>query len=102
LSLSELKAELEVARAQDVLAALETLEHTSPEPVSKAECQQLTRREIEVLHLVAEGLNNQAIAKQLFVSEHTVHRHLANILNKLNVSTRAAAVAQGTRRGLFA
>ena len=55
-----------------------------------------------MLHLVAEGLNNQAIAKQLFVSEHTVHRHLANILNKLNVSTRAAAVAQGTRRGLFA
>jgi LuxR family maltose regulon positive regulatory protein len=63
---------------------------------------QLTRREIEVLHLVAEGLNNQAIAEQLFLSEHTVHRHLSNILNKLNVSTRAAAVAQGARRGLLA
>ena len=61
----------------------------------------LSRRETEVLRLVAEGLNNQSIAQRLFVSDHTVHRHLANILNKLDVSTRAAAVAQATRRGLL-
>jgi DNA-binding NarL/FixJ family response regulator len=61
----------------------------------------LTKREIEVLRLVAEGLNNQTIAERLFVSDHTVHRHLANILNKLDVSTRAAAVAQAARRGLL-
>jgi DNA-binding NarL/FixJ family response regulator len=61
----------------------------------------LTKREIEVLRLVAEGLNNQAIAERLFVSDHTVHRHLANILNKLDASTRAAAVAQAARRGLL-
>ena len=54
-----------------------------------------------MLRLVAEGLNNQAIAERLFVSDHTVHRHLANILNKLSVSTRAAAVAQAARRGLL-
>jgi DNA-binding NarL/FixJ family response regulator len=100
--LSELKAELESARAQDVLLALETPENVGPEPGSKAGYEQLTRREIEVLHLVADGLNNQTIAEQLFLSEHTVHRHVANILNKLNVSTRAAAVAQGARRGLLA
>ena len=102
LALSELQAELEAARAQDVLVALETSAHIGPKPSSEAKYAQLTRREIEVLHLVAEGLNNQTIAKQLFLSEHTVHRHLSNILNKLNVSTRAAAVAQGARRGLLA
>ena len=53
-----------------------------------------------MLRLVAEGLNNQTIGERLFVSEHTVHRHIANILNKLSVSSRAAAVAQAARRGL--
>jgi DNA-binding NarL/FixJ family response regulator len=61
----------------------------------------LTARELEVLRLVAKGLTNQAIADALFVSDHTVHRHLANILRKLSVSTRAAAVAQAARRGLL-
>jgi DNA-binding NarL/FixJ family response regulator len=61
----------------------------------------LTKREVEVLRLVAEGLNNQSIAERLFVSDHTIHRHLANILGKLNVSTRAAAVAQAARRGIL-
>jgi len=50
---------------------------------------------------VAAGLSNQTIAEQLFLSDHTVHRHLANILSKLSVSTRAAAVAQAARRGLI-
>jgi DNA-binding NarL/FixJ family response regulator len=61
----------------------------------------LSTRETEVLKLVAAGLNNQAIAEQLFLSEHTIHRHVANILNKLSVSSRAAAVAQAARRGLL-
>jgi acetaldehyde dehydrogenase (acetylating) len=42
------------------------------------------------------------IAERLFLSEHTVHRHVANIFNKLSVSSRAAAVAQAARRGLLA
>jgi LuxR family maltose regulon positive regulatory protein len=62
----------------------------------------LTRRELEVLRLVADGLNNQDIAARLFVSDHTIHRHVANIFNKLSVSSRAAAVAQAARRGLLA
>jgi len=100
--LSELTAELETARAQRVLDALTGLQLTDAEPVAPAvRSGGLTRREIEVLLLVAEGLNNQMIAERLFVSEHTVHRHLANILNKLDVSTRAAAVAQAVRRGLL-
>jgi DNA-binding CsgD family transcriptional regulator len=53
----------------------------------------LTARELEVLRLVAQGLTNKAIAKQLFLSEKTVDRHVSNIFTKVNVSTRAAATA---------
>jgi LuxR family transcriptional regulator, maltose regulon positive regulatory protein len=101
--LAELKAELEMARAHSVLDSIAALQKAGREPaVGRAGSNELTRREIEVLRLVAEGLNNQNIAGRLFVSEHTVHRHLANILNKLSVSTRAAAVAQAARRGFLA
>lgn len=100
--LSELKAELESARAQSVLEELAPLLQSNQAAVSlNTRSGELTRREIEVLRLVAEGLNNQMIAERLFVSEHTVHRHLSNILNKLDVSTRSAAVAQALRRGLL-
>jgi LuxR family transcriptional regulator, maltose regulon positive regulatory protein len=100
--LSELKAELAAARAQSVLDALACLEPIDAvAATSKLKSGKLTKREIEVLRLVAEGLNNQTIAERLFVSDHTVHRHLANILNKLNASTRAAAVALAARRGLI-
>jgi len=61
----------------------------------------LTPREIDVLKLVAQGLSNTDIARRLFLSEHTVHRHLANILRKLGLSSRAAAAAWGTRAGLI-
>jgi DNA-binding CsgD family transcriptional regulator len=60
----------------------------------------LTPRELEVLKLVAQGLSNADIAQGLVLSEHTVHRHLANILGKLNLSSRAAAAAWGVRAGL--
>jgi LuxR family transcriptional regulator, maltose regulon positive regulatory protein len=100
--LSELKADLESARAHRVLEELAILQQSDQTAVlSKVRVGELTRREIEVLRLVAEGLNNQTIAERLFVSDHTVHRHLANILNKLDVSTRAAAVAQAARRGFL-
>ena len=60
----------------------------------------LTPRELDVLKLVAQGLTNPGIAQQLVLSEHTVHRHLANILRKLGLSSRAAAAAWGVRTGL--
>jgi DNA-binding CsgD family transcriptional regulator len=53
----------------------------------------LTPREPGLLKLVARGLTNPDIAQQLVLSEHTVHRHLANILRKLSVSSRVAAAA---------
>src|SRR6185436_12537497 len=61
----------------------------------------MTRREVEVLTLVAQGLSNRAIAERLVVSEHTVHRHLANLYARLGVSSRAAAVAVASERGLL-
>ena len=60
----------------------------------------LTPRELDVLKLVAQGLSNPDIARRLVLSEHTVHRHLANILRKLGLSSRAAAAAWGVRTGL--
>jgi predicted ATPase/DNA-binding CsgD family transcriptional regulator len=60
----------------------------------------LTPRERDVLRLVAQGLSNSDIARQLVLSEHTVHHHLASILRKLGVSSRAAATAWAVRAGL--
>jgi DNA-binding NarL/FixJ family response regulator len=60
----------------------------------------LTPRELDVLKLVAQGLTNSGIARLLVLSEHTVHRHLANILRKLKLSSRAAAAAWGVRTGV--
>jgi pimeloyl-ACP methyl ester carboxylesterase/DNA-binding CsgD family transcriptional regulator len=61
----------------------------------------LTPRETEVLRLVAAGLSNREIASSLVLSEHTVHRHVANILRKLTQSTRAGAAAHATRAGII-
>ncbi len=97
--LAELRAELELARARTVLASLDAKSDSSPKARDRS--AGLTAREIEVLKLVADGLNNQDIADKLFVSEHTIHRHVANIFSKLSVSSRAAAVAQAARRGLL-
>jgi len=52
----------------------------------------LTRRELEVLDLVAEGLMNKEVAAQLVVSPATVRKHLENVYAKLGVHTRTAAV----------
>ena len=60
----------------------------------------LTPRELDVLKLVAQGLSNANIARRLVLSQHTVHRHLANILHKLGLSSRAAAAAWAVRAGL--
>jgi len=51
----------------------------------------LTKRELEVLQLVAQGENNKSIAEKLFISEKTVKNHLTNIFQKLNVSDRTQA-----------
>jgi DNA-binding CsgD family transcriptional regulator/pimeloyl-ACP methyl ester carboxylesterase len=68
--------------------------HRNPAPT-------LTAREREVLRLVAQGLNDAGIAERLVVSAHTVHRHVANIRNRLGQPSRAAAAAHAARHGLI-
>ena len=61
----------------------------------------LSAREVEVLSLVAKGLSNRAIAKQLVVSEATVKSHLVHAFTKLDVDNRTAAVVAARERGLI-
>jgi pimeloyl-ACP methyl ester carboxylesterase/DNA-binding CsgD family transcriptional regulator len=61
----------------------------------------LTSREIEILRFVATGMSNREIASTLILSEHTIHRHVANILRKLMQSTRTAAAAHAARQGFI-
>ena len=97
--LTPLGARLELARAGAVLDAL-TTSPVAPAPGAE-DGTGLTPRQVEILRLIAAGLNNQAIAERLFISEHTVHRHVANILSNLDVSSRPAAVAKAGRLGLL-
>jgi len=60
----------------------------------------LTRRESEVLQMLAAGLGNKEIAVRLAISGHTVKFHVASILGKLGAETRTEAVSLGIRRGL--
>ncbi len=100
------EAEYAAGRALDLAQVLAALERTDAAAgqASAAESGEavsvLTPRELDVLKLVAQGLSNPDIARRLFLSEHTVHRHLANILRKLGLSSRAAAAAWGVRTGL--
>jgi DNA-binding CsgD family transcriptional regulator len=66
-----------------------------------AKLGRLTARELEVLRLVAQGLSDREAAARLSLSEHTIHRHVGNILTKTGLPSRAAAVAQAARSGLL-
>ncbi len=61
----------------------------------------LTERELEVLRLVAQGLANRDIAKQLFISENTVKNHIRNILEKLHLHSRMEAVVYAVREKMI-
>jgi LuxR family transcriptional regulator, maltose regulon positive regulatory protein len=61
----------------------------------------LTERELEVLHLMADGLKNQEIADRLVISLNTIRYHLKNVFGKLGVSTRTAAIARSHQLGIL-
>ena len=69
--------------------------------VTDARIDLLSERERQVLALVARGLTDQEIAEQLVLSRHTVHRHVANVRQKLGSTSRSAAVAEVARLGLL-
>jgi DNA-binding CsgD family transcriptional regulator len=91
-------AALETLRAVAAELAAVTRQHGS----AGAESSPLTPREREVLALVARGQSNQQIADALFVSRGTARTHVANILAKLEVHSRADAVAAAERLGITA
>jgi DNA-binding NarL/FixJ family response regulator len=75
---------------------------TPPAPlVARGGPGRLTRRELEVLHLVARGETDQRIADRLYLSRRTINCHVANILAKLDVPSRTAAVMTAARIGLL-
>jgi DNA-binding NarL/FixJ family response regulator len=91
----ELGAGAELARAEAMLPTPRRATTLVDTPLAA-----LSERELEVLRLVAEGLTNHEIAQRLVLSEHTVNRHVANILRKLGLPTRAAAAALAGRHGV--
>lgn len=88
------------AMAAKLLIRFRTLAHpgpAAPAPVGPP----LSTRELEVLALVARGLPNREIAKDLFVSENTVKTHVANVLAKLHLRSRTEAALYATRSKLI-
>jgi len=63
--------------------------------------EQLTPRELDVLHLLSKGLTNKGIASNLYISERTVKFHLSSVFNKLDVESRTEAVTTAVRKGLI-
>jgi DNA-binding NarL/FixJ family response regulator len=92
-SLQRIGAAREAERAKALVAGLEG----GPSRVDSP----MTNREREVLRLIADGKTNREIAERLVLSEHTVNRHVTNILAKLGSSSRSAAVADALRRELI-
>jgi len=68
---------------------------------SRIPAPRLTDREMEVLRLVAKGMNNRDIAKELYISENTVKNHIRNILEKLHLHSRMEAVVYAVREKLL-
>ena len=97
--LIRLDATLAIASARAVRERLMTPQ--SPSLSVARDHGGLTPRELDVLRLISSGLSNQAIADRLHISEHTVHRHVANALTKLDVPSRSAAVAHALKLGLL-
>jgi DNA-binding NarL/FixJ family response regulator len=102
-SFQEIGARWEAERAAEICRRLDSIVQQSESdrtPAPGSTLDRLTAREVEVLRLVTRGLSNPDIARHLQLSEHTVHRHVSNILTKLDLPTRAAAAAAAAREGV--
>jgi DNA-binding CsgD family transcriptional regulator len=96
------RIEIDAARAEFVrLGAAADARHATSLLRPGSAPRVLTEREVEVLKLVASGKRNRDIAAELHLSEHTVARHMQNILTKLGVSSRAAAISHAMEQSLL-
>ena len=87
--------------AAKLLAEFAAMSRRAEEERQQLPAPRLTEREMEVLKLVAKGLNNRDIAKRLFISENTVKNHIRNILEKLHLHSRMEAVVYAVREKLL-
>lgn len=101
-SAAEVVAATTAARAGLLVVHPEALSHApSLSTLALGEVSTLTRREVEILEMMAEGMRNRAIAARLKISRHTVKFHVASILTKLAARSRTEAVTLGVRQGLI-
>ena len=91
------KVQLHPDVARKLMSAIAAKEPAPPSPTVEPD---LTERELEVLRLLAQGLNNHEIAQQLVISEKTVKTHVSNILGKLHLEDRTQAAIYALKRGL--
>jgi NarL family two-component system response regulator LiaR len=82
------------------LIAKKVLEELHESPEDQETYETLTKRELEVLNLIAQGFENKDIARQLVVSEATARTHVSNILGKLHLASRTQAALYALREGL--
>ncbi|WP_433499866.1 response regulator [Sphaerimonospora sp. CA-214678] len=89
------------AMAAKLISEFATMSRKEAERPPQLPVPKLTDREMEVLRLVAKGMNNREIAKELFISENTVKNHVRNILEKLQLHSRMEAVVYAVRERLL-
>jgi NarL family two-component system response regulator LiaR len=93
-TLGDVEFERAYNAGRDMSPGMVLLDESSERPSKHGN---LTRRERDVLRLLAEGMSNQQIADELFISPRTVTNHLASIFSKLGVHSRTAAVSYALR-----
>jgi ATP/maltotriose-dependent transcriptional regulator MalT len=95
---------LKLTRKEEVVVVKEvTVLTTQPFAVNEERLRELsiTKRELEILALIAQGMSNREIAEKLFVSENTVKTHSSRLFDKLSVKRRTQAVQTGKELGLI-
>lgn len=90
----------DVVLDHDMARAVTDLALTRRRGAANRPFAELTQREFDILELVAQGLDNQAIARRLVLSPKTVRNHVSNVLTKLNLADRSHAIVLSRQRGL--
>ena len=93
----------EVVLLKEVVREVPVPQAAQPFAVNEAQLKQLgiTKRELEILELIAQGMSNREIAEKLFVSENTVKTHSSRLFDKLNAKRRTQAVQIAKENGLI-